>query len=94
MYVTKIKVNGKIIELTDCCTWGVKEGVLYNNNTHRDEGVEGDIVRYKSCKTYYEGHVKGYTCGQIITTEEYGTVCLSANDLPACYIHNTKVEPV
>ena len=53
MYITKIKVNDKIIELTDCCTWEVKDGVLYNYNTNRDEGVDGDIVRYKNCKIYY-----------------------------------------
>ena len=90
--VRKIKVNGEIIELTDCCHWKVLNGVLWNLNTQRSEGVEGDIVTYRVGNQHYRGHVEGYTCYQIITTHEWGTSVLSAQDFYAEYTHLSPVE--
>lgn len=92
MNTQRIKVNGHIIELTTCCHWGVIDGILHNYNTGLDEGVEGDIVEYSCGNKWYKGHVKGYTCHQWITTEEWGSVCLSAKECPPLITHKTKVE--
>lgn len=94
----KIKVNGEVIELMDCCKWGVRSKILYNLNTLRDEGVDGDVVEYQRStphgKVNYRGHVVGYTCYQFITTKEWGEAILEAEDAKnVVYYHNTPVEP-
>ena len=90
----KIKVNGQVIELTDMCHWNVRNGVLWNMNTLREEGVEGDIVEYKHGDTRYCGHVVGYTCYQFVTTEEWGSVILSTTDPRPTFTHISKVEMI
>lgn len=95
MKTERIKVNNDVIKLSPCCHWGVDNGILRNLNTGFDEGVEGDIVEYEINGVKYRGHVKGYTCYQMITTEEFGSVCLSAKEYhehTPLFIHQTKVE--
>lgn len=92
--VTKIKVNGEVHELTDCCKWEVRNGILFNLNTNKDEGVEGDIADIDRHGTKYRGHVVGYTCYQMIETAEWGKMVLSATDDTVSYTHLTKVEAV
>ena len=65
---TKIKVKDKVYELTDCCRWEVRDGVLWNLNTDHDEGVDGDIIKYGG-KT---GTVEGYTCYQLSLQKNTG----------------------
>lgn len=88
---TKIKVNDKVIELTDMCKWDVVNGVLQNLNTKHDEGVTGDIITYTNGGIKYRGHVVGYTCYQFVATEEWGKVILSAAEYDVEFIHNTPV---
>lgn len=85
---TKIKVKDKVYELTDCCRWEVRDGVLWNLNTDHDEGVDGDIINYNG-KT---GTVEGCTCYQFVTTQEHGNEILSANDYHVSFIHKTPVS--
>lgn len=94
MAKTRIKYNGKIEELADCCRWEVRNSVLYNLNTGHDEGVENDIVEYTSNGTRYKGHIIGSTCYQFIETVEWGRVILSAEDArnTVHYTHCTPVE--
>jgi len=90
-----VRFNGQEVKLTTACPWSVKNGVLWNDNTSRDEGVEGDSVDYKIGDTRYRGHVVGYTCCQCITTQEFGSVVIPANDLKYVHFtHQTKVEMV
>lgn len=88
----KIKVNENVYELTDCCQWEIRQGVLWNVNTNHDEGVDGDIIEYTICDKVYKGHVVGCTCYQFISTVEWGKVILSAADYNVKFTHNTKVE--
>lgn len=95
----KIRYNGKVEELTDCCRWQVRDRVLFNMNTGHDEGVEGDIVEYSISGTqdrhFYKGHVVGSTCYQFIETKEWGKVVLPAEDARRVrYTHVTPVELV
>ena len=94
---TAILVNGETYELTDCCHWKVRNGILWNCNTGYDEGVDGDLVEYTICGAVYKGHVKGYTCYQFIETEEWGKVVLSVTEYqqrPPVFTHHTKVQLV
>ncbi len=90
----KIKVNNKIIELSDSCRWSIKDNVLWNENTGRREGVEGDLVTYQIGGVMYQGHVVGYTCHQLIETKDFGPVVLSANECCPSFVHRSKVEAV
>ena len=93
----KIRIieTGKEIELTDAVKWGVREdGVLWNFNTGREEGVEGDVVEYTKTGVKYSGHVEGYTCYQLIHTKEWGGVVLSAREYDAKFYHKFKVVQV
>lgn len=90
--VKKIKVNDQIIELSSSCRWEIRKGVLWNLNTGRDEGVEGDVVDYESGGIKYHGHIDGYTCYQIIPTKEWGGVVLSTTDPKPQFTHVSKVE--
>lgn len=96
MAKTKIKYNGKIEELTDCCRWEVRDGILYNLNTKHDEGVEDDIVEYTRDGVRYRGHIVNSTCFQFIETKEWGKVILPAEDARTNvhYTHYTPVELV
>lgn len=92
----KIKFNDKVVELDKGCTWQVRNGILYNLNTNHDEGVDGDTVDFKhNGEMFYGCHVKGVTCYQLIDTEEYGGIVLSANECVwTKFHHNTHVELV
>jgi hypothetical protein len=90
---TKIKVKDKVYELTDCCRWEVRDGVLWNLNTNHDEGVDGDIITYNcgngEIKT---GTIEGYTCYQFVSTKEHGNVILSAHNYNVSFVHNMPVS--
>lgn len=90
--VKKIKVNDQIIELSSSCRWEIRNGVLWNLNSERDEGVEGDVVDYESGGIRYRGHVVGYTCYQFISTQEWGSVVLSTTEPKPKFTHVSKVE--
>ena len=88
---------GERFELTTACRWTTTTGVLWNLNTKREEGVEGDIVEYTLNGIRYRGHVVGYTCYQFIETKEWGLVCLSAHDFDehnVSFIHLSEVEMI
>ena len=57
----KILINGKdTAELSTCCRWSVRDGKLFNENTHRFEGVNGDVITFtKENGEKYEGTVIG-----------------------------------
>lgn len=78
----KILINGKdTAELSTCCRWTVRDGRLFNENTHRFEGVNGDVITFtKENGEKYEGTVIGYTCYQCVCTEESGTMILSTKE--------------
>ena len=90
----KILVNGKdTVELATCCKWSVKGGKLFNENTHRFEGVEGDKITFTENGKKYENTVNGYTCYQVIFTHERGATILSANEALSTEIeHRSVVE--
>lgn len=77
----------------------VRDGKLYNNNTKRFEGVDGDIAvvtEYGKEKRYT---VKQYTDYQIIPNYEGNTKILSAQELRdgrtiLNYIHITEVQVI
>lgn len=91
----KILVNGKdTVELSTCCKWSVRDGKLFNENTHRFEGVEGDVITFtKEYGKKYEGTVIGYTCYQLVCTKENGGMVLSAKEALSIEIeHRSVVE--
>lgn len=80
-------------ELSTCCKWSVRDGKLFNENTHRFEGVEGDKITFTENGKKYENTVRGYTCYQVIFTHERGVTILSANDALSTEIeHRSVVE--
>lgn len=100
----KVLINGKEIELTDSVQWEVRKNpycggrkCLFNLNTQRYEGIDGDVIDYRYHGRYYQGHVIGYTCFQVICTAEYGKVKLSAVDgyeHKSIIEHNGEIEEV
>lgn len=59
-------------------------GTLFNRNSLKYEGIEGDMVIYD---TYIDGKkvkvcgtVIGYTNHQLVKTKEYGPIVLSGDD--------------
>ena len=91
----KILINGKdTAELSTCCRWSVRDGKLFNENTHRFEGVKGDVITFtKENGEKYEGTVIGYTCYQIVCTKESGNMVLSAKEALSVEIgHRSVVE--
>ncbi len=93
--IMKILINGKdTAELSTCCRWSVRDGALFNENTHRFEGVNGDVITFtKENGEKYEGTVIGYTCYQIVCTKESGNMVLSAKEALSVEIgHRSVVE--
>lgn len=91
----KILINGKdTAELSTCCRWSVKDGKLFNENTNRFEGVNGDVITFtKENGEKYEGSVIGYTCYQFVCTKESGNMVLSAKEALSAEIrHRSVVE--
>lgn len=91
----KILINGKdVAELSTFCRWSVRDGKLFNNNTHRFEGVEGDVITFtKENGKKYKGTVIGYTCYQLVCTKENGCMILSAKEALSIEIeHRSVVE--
>lgn len=91
----KILINGKdTAELSTCCRWSVRDGKLFNENTHRFEGVNGDVITFtKENGEKYEGTVIGYTCYQLVCTKESGNMVLSAKEALSVEIgHRSVVE--
>ena len=91
----KILINGKdIAELSTCCKWSVRDGKLFNENTNRFEGVNGDVITFtKENGEKYEGTVIGYTCYQFVCTKESGNMVLSAKEALSVKIgHRSVVE--
>lgn len=91
----KILINGKdTAELSTCCRWSVKDGKLFNENTNRFEGVNGDLITFtKENGEKYEGTVIGYTCYQFVCTKESGNMVLSAKEaLSVEIVHRSVVE--
>lgn len=91
----KILINGKdTAELSKFCKWSVRDGKLFNENTHRFEGVEGDVITFtKENGKKYEGTVIGYTCYQLVCTKENGCMILSVKEALSIEIeHRSVVE--
>ena len=93
----KVKIKNNIVEVPDY--FEVIGNRLYNNNTKKFEGVEGDIVTITERGTSIRGHVKGYTEYQIVPTYEWPTIVVSAQGLHdgSCsidFIHCTPVYKV
>lgn len=93
--IMKILINGKdTAELSTCCRWSVRDGKLFNENTNRFEGVDGDVITFtKENGEKYEGNVIGYTCYQFVCTKESGNMVLSAKEAQSAEIrHRSVVE--
>lgn len=91
----KILINGKdTAGLSTFCRWSVKDGKLFNENTNRFEGVNGDVITFtKENGEKYEGTVVGYTCYQFVCTKESGNMVLSAKEVLSAEIrHRSVVE--
>lgn len=91
----KILINGKdTAELSTCCRWSIRDGKLFNENTNRFEGVNGDAITFtKENGEKYEGTVVGYTCYQFVCTKESGNMVLSAKEaLSVKIVHRSVVE--
>ena len=93
----KVKIKGKIIDVPDY--FEVRDNILYNNNTKKYEGADGDIVTVSQYGKSRRGHIKGYTEYQIITTYEWPPIIVSAQGLHdgSCsidFIHCTPVYKV
>lgn len=91
----KILINGKdTAELSTCCRWTIRDGKLFNENTNRFEGVNGDVITFtKENGDEYEGTVIGYTCYQFVCTKESGNMVLSAKEAMSAEIrHRSVVE--
>lgn len=93
----KIRVKEYIIDVPDY--FKVVGNKLYNNNTKKYEGVDGDIVTVKQGDMVQRGHIKGYTEYQIVPTYEWPTMVVSAQGIHdgSCridYIHQTPVYEI
>ena len=93
----KIKVKKEIYEVPDYME--VRDGKLWNNNTKRFEGVDGDTAKMTGYGRVRTVTVKHYTDYQIIPNYESNTIIVSAVDLRGGketleYTHNTEVEEV
>lgn len=93
----KIKVNEKIIDVPNY--FQVIGNKLYNGNTKKYEGVDGDVVTVIQHGTSMRGHVKGHTESQIVPTYEWQIINVSAQGLQegSCkikFMHNTPVYEV
>ena len=90
----KVKVKDNIFDVPDY--FKVIENKLYNSNTKRYEGVDGDIVTVTQYGVSERGHVKGYTEYQIVPTYEWPTRIVSAQGLydGSCSIGFTHCTPV
>jgi hypothetical protein len=90
----KIKVKGKIFDVPNY--FEVRDNLLFNTNTRKYEGVDGDIVTVNRYSMSKKGHVKGYTECQIIPTYEWSTMIVSAQGLNDgfCRIDITHCTPV
>jgi hypothetical protein len=50
----KILINRKdTAELSTCCRWSVRDGKLFNENTNRFEGVNGDVITFTKENGYF-----------------------------------------
>lgn len=90
----KVRIKDKIIDVPDY--FEVRDNMLYNNNTKKYEGADGDIVIINQYGESERGHIKGYTENQIIPTYEWPTIIVSAQGLHdgSCsidFIHRTPV---
>lgn len=93
--IMNILINGKdTARLSEFCRWSVRDGKLFNENTHRFEGVNGDVITFtKENGEKYEGTVIGYTCYQSVYTKESGNMMLSAKEALSVEIgHRSVVE--
>ena len=93
----KVKIKENIVDVPDY--FEVIGNKLYNNNTKKYEGVDGDIVTVTEFGRSTRGHVKGYTEYQIIPTYEWPTRIVSAQGLhdgsaKIEFIHQTPVYEV
>ena len=90
----KVKIKDKIIDLPDY--FEVRDNMLYNKNTKKYEGADGDIVTINQYGKSKRGHVKGYTEYQIIPTYEWPTRIVSAQGLHdgSCSIDFIHCTPV
>ena len=93
----RVKIKNKIFDVSDY--FEVRDNLLFNNNTKKYEGADGDIVTVNEYGTSKRGHVKGYTEYQIIPTYEWPTRIVSAQELhdgSCCidFIHCTPVYQV
>ena len=75
----KVRIKKKVFEVP----FEVKNGHLYNPNTQKYEGADGDIVTIIQYGVTERGHVKGYTNYQIVPTYEWPTRVVSA-----CGLHD------
>ena len=75
----KVKIEDKIIDVPDY--FEVRDSMLYNNNTKKYEGADGDVVIINQHGELIRRHVKGYTEYQIIPTYEGPTIIVSAQGL-------------
>lgn len=92
-----IKVKDEIYEVPDYME--VRDGKLWNNNTKRYEGVDGDKAKITGYGRERVVTVKQYTEYQIIPNYESNTIIISAvglhnGDEVLEYIHNTEVQEV
>lgn len=83
----KVKIKDEIIEVPGY--FEIKNNHLFNSNTKRYEGVDGDIVIITRNGISEKGHIKGYTEYQIIPTYEWPTRIVSANGI---HDGTTKIE--
>ena len=91
----KILINGKdTADLSTFCRWSVRDSKLFNENTHRIEGVNGDAITFiQENGEKYKGTVIGYTCYQFVCTKESGNMILSTKEALSVEIeHRSSVE--
>ena len=93
----KVKIKDNIVNVPDY--FQVIDNMLYNNNTKKYEGVDGDIVIVTRGGTKTKGHVKCYTEYQIVPTYEWPTQIVSAQGLydgtsRIEFIHQTPVYKI
>ena len=88
----KVKIKEEVFDVP----FKVRNHRLYNRNTRKFEGADGDIVTVTQYGEVIRGHVKGYTEYQIVPTYEWPTMVVSAQGLNdgTCrieFIHQTPV---
>ena len=93
----KVNIKDKIIDVPNY--FEIRGNMLYNNNTKKYEGADGDIVTVNQYNISKRGHIKGYTENQIIPTYEWPIMIVSAQGLHegSCsidFIHCTPVYKV